>query len=347
MSPPIRLGFCGAGWVVRQCYAPALAICRERLEVTVLFEPDRARWPSLRALFPQAEIISTRAALLAGPVDAVVVASPNACHLDDAVATLERGLACLVEKPALRNGADLERLCRAASSGNAALVASAPCRHRADTRRWLACCARIGPLRRLDLVWHRHRGVPATDWHLAASDGWTGVLADLGPHLLDLAGAALGWQSHGLAVRRRMSAAPALATPAGWYGVDSPCDMAVSDQFDAEVALAGCNLTLSARWRDDRPGDLVRLEAEGESGSCCLEGLFGFSGERRVAHQRLRATIGKVETVEDFAPGPAPQIAGFAAMLDDFAARARDGWQYPPELAFLARLGDALAGPEG
>ena len=343
MSAAIRLGFCGAGWVVHHCYAPALAERPGEFAVTAICEPDPAHWPSLRALFPQADIVTSRTALLSAPVDAVVVASPNACHLDDAVAALEAGIACLVEKPVLRGAGDLARLRRAAGRGGATLAASAACRYRADTLAFLEACRRIGPLRRLDLLWHRHRGVPATAWHLTAAGGWTGVLADLGPHLLDIAGAALAWRSDGLAVRRRAVSAPERAAPAGWYGGVADRPIEVCDQFAAELVLAGCDVSLSVRWRDDRAGDLVRLEAVGERGSCRLEGLFGFSGERRLAHQRLWTTIGPAETVEDFVAGPSPQIAGFAAMLGDFAGRVATGGSEPPELAFLARLGDALA----
>jgi predicted dehydrogenase len=346
MSAPIRLGFCGGGWVVRNCYAPALERCSRRLPVTAIVEPNATHWPSLRILFPEAEIATTREALYSGLVDAVVVASPNATHLDNAVATLKAGIPCLVEKPVLRNSADLGRLRRAASRGRVALLASAACRHRADARSWLECCSKISPLRRLDLVWHRHRGVPATDWHLAASDGWTGVLADLGAHLLDLAGAALLWQCDGLLLRRRTASVPSFAAPAGWYGGGATREITVCDQFAAEITLAGCSLTLSVRWRDDEPGDLVRLEAVGDRGRCCLEGLFGFSGERRVAHQRLMTTTGGIGAVQDFATGPAPQIAGFAAMLDNFATRCREGWSEAPDLAFLARVGDALTAVE-
>jgi predicted dehydrogenase len=343
MNPPLRLGFCGAGWVVGHCYAPALKACGELFAVTTVFEPARARWPSIRALFPQAEMVPTRDDLLSRSLDAVVVASPNACHLADAEAALERGIACLVEKPVLRNTADLARLNRAASLGDAALVASAACRYRADARSWLGCCHQIRPLRRLDLVWHREKGVPGRNWHRAASAGWTGVLADLGPHLLDLAGAALDWRSGDPAVRRHYAAAAGTAPAAAWYGGAAAREIAVCDQFGAEIMLGDCRLALSVRWRDEGPGDLVRLEAEGEHGGCCLEGLFGFSGERRVPHQRLRARLGSVETVQDFETGPAPQVAGFAAMLADFAARSRKGWLDAPELAFLGRLGDALA----
>jgi predicted dehydrogenase len=343
MSPPVRLGLCGAGWVVGHCYAPALEACGEQFAVTTIFEPERGRWPSIRALFPQAEIVLTRDDLLTRSLDAVVVASPNACHLADAEAALESGIACLVEKPVLRNTADLGRLRRAASRGDAALFASAACRYRADARSWLEYCHQIGPLRRLDLVWHREKGVPGRDWHRAASAGWTGVLADLGPHLLDLAGAALDWRSGDVAIRRRNAAVPEIAPTAVWYGGAATCEIAVCDQFSAEMMLGDCRLVLSFRWRDEGPGDLVRLEAEGDDGACCLEGLFGFSGERRLPHQRLRARLGSVDTLQDFETGPAPQVAGFAAMLADFAARSRKGWAEDPGLAFLARLGDALA----
>lgn len=285
------MGFCGAGWVVRNCYRPALEALGGRIIVGAVLEPDPAAQAAVLDLFPEAVVVSTRKALLAAAVEAIVVASPNHCHVDDAEAFLKGGLTCLVEKPVLRGCADWQRLKTAGRRGGAALVAGVACRHRADVRRWLEGTATIGPLQRLDLAWHRHRGVPATAWHLSKSPGWTGVFADLGSHLVDLAGAALGWRTDGLDIRFARQSRTGHAAPAAWYdGATpraSPNAAGVVDRFEAEWRVADCTVRLSVRWLDDTPGDLVRLDAIGEDGACRLDGLFGFSTERRTPHQRV------------------------------------------------------------
>ncbi|MCP3055005.1 Gfo/Idh/MocA family oxidoreductase [Aurantimonas marianensis] len=347
-TAPLRMGFCGAGWVVRNCYRPALEALGGRIVVAAVLEPDPAARATVKELFPEAALVSTREALLAAPVEVVVVASPNPCHVDDAEAFLEAGLACLVEKPVLRGDADRARLTAAARRGGAALAAGVACRHRADVRRWLEGAAEIGPLRGLDLTWHRHRGVPATAWHLADSPGWTGVFADLGSHLVDLAGAALGWRTDGLAIRFARQTRTGHAAPAAWYDGTapelSPSAFGPADRFEAEGRVADCTVRLSVRWRDETPGDLVRLDAIGEDGVCRLDGLFGFSGERRTPHQRVTLKRrGEAPEISDFMPGPALHVAGFAAMLEAFQRRAAAGWQEQPDLDCAARLGDAIA----
>ncbi len=341
------MGFCGAGWVVRNCYRPALEALGGRIVVAVVLEPDPAARARVQDLFPEAVVVSTRADLSAAPVEAVVVASPNPCHVDDAEAFLKGGLACLVEKPVLRGSADRARLTAAGRRGGAALTAGVACRHRADALRWLEGAATIGPLRRLDLSWHRHRGVPATAWHLAESPGWTGVFADLGSHLVDLAGAALGWRTDGLDIRFARQFRTGHAAPASWYDGTtlkvSPSASDVADRFEAEWRVADCVVHLSVRWLDATPGDIVRLDAIGDDGACRLDGLFGYSEERRTPHQRVTLKRrGEATEIADFMPGPALHVEGFAEMLDNFGDCAAAGWREEPDLAFTAALGDAI-----
>jgi len=341
------MGFCGAGWVVRNCYRPALETLGGRIAVAAVLEPDPAAQAAVRDLFPGIMMVSTREDLLAAPVEAIVVASPNRCHVDDAEAFLSAGLACLVEKPVLRGAADLARLTAAGRRGGAALAAGVACRHRADVRRWLEGTATIGPLQRLDLTWHRHRGVPATAWHLTGSPGWTGVLADLGSHLVDLAGAALGWRTDGLDIRFARQSRTGHAAPAAWYDGTAlevmPSATGVADRFEAQWRVAGCTVHLSVRWLDDTPGDVVRLDAIGDDGACRLDGLFGFSSERRTPHQRVTLQRhGEAPEIADFMTGPQLHVAGFAATLDAFRLRAAVGWREESDLLFAAALGDSI-----
>jgi predicted dehydrogenase len=58
---------------------------------------------------------------LPGDLDLVSIAVPTARHVEVAVPLLERGLACLVEKPLAANGAEAERILAAARRGGATL----------------------------------------------------------------------------------------------------------------------------------------------------------------------------------------------------------------------------------
>ncbi|WP_102961378.1 Gfo/Idh/MocA family protein [Mangrovicella endophytica] len=352
---PVALALCGCGWVVRQAYAPVLRPMADRFDVAVVFDPDPAALEVAERLWPRARRVTSFEALLDERFDAALVAGPNASHLDQTVRLLRNGRACLVEKPVLRDEADLAALAAAAFVGGSHLVAATACRHRADVRFWLDQCRQIAPLRRIDLLWHRHDGIPARAWQRRSDDGWTGVVPDLGTHLLDIAGAALDWPEGSIrrtALRAEVDTAESAAAlavgAARWHGAETAVPMlATPSRCALGLTVSGIEVTISVRWRDETAGDLVRLSAVGDNGSAVLEGLFGFSDARRVPWQRVeRHAPDAPMMVRDFQPGVALQRAGFAAVLRDFAARL----QQPPspdspisaDLAFLARAGTAL-----
>ncbi len=84
------------------------------VEVARVCEPDAAMAASARArLGPAVPIEDTLAPLLADPtLDALVIASPNHCHLGqlEAIAAARPALPVLVEKPLFTDAADLARL---------------------------------------------------------------------------------------------------------------------------------------------------------------------------------------------------------------------------------------------
>lgn len=341
--PPQRLGLCGHGWVVENGYAPALRSAQSAFQVAGVADPDPAARARASADWPGASVTADVESLLAARLDAVLVASPNPQHLAQTLAVLDAGLPCLVEKPMLRDLRDLALLEGAGRGG--LLVPAVACRHRADTRRWLAALADLGPLHRLSLSWERRRGVPASSWHHRLAEGWTGVYADLGAHLVDLLGASLEWRTEGLEggpVSRRSDRSSA---PARWHG--GVAEVALETETAAKMGLrAGAvHVDLAMAWTSDRPGDLVRLRAEGWGGSVVLEGLFGFSNERRVPHQRVSrfGPAGDVLWQASFEPGPGLQQAAFAAVLDDFARSIRHGhgtdWR---PIRFAAAIGSLM-----
>jgi oxidoreductase len=340
---PLRLAINGCGWVVQHCYRPALQQLAGHVDVVAACDPDaQARDFAARA-WPNVRICDRRDDLLVARPDAVLVASPNASHVDDGVAMLAAGLSCLIEKPAVRGIRDAERLTAARRAG-AALASGVASRFRADTRLWLAHVEELGPVDELDLLWTRQHGVPAAPWHLRDSDGWTGVFADLGYHLLDIAGAALRWPDDAVEVLQVERSSQGRAEAAEWYGGAQTVAYDIDDRFAFMVSIAGCRLSIRVNWIDETPGDLVRLRARGPGGEALLEGLFGFSRNRRCADQRVvLGRDGQPPRETRFAPGAALQVAGFEALLRSF----RDAITAPvetdgAELTFVARVADAV-----
>jgi myo-inositol 2-dehydrogenase / D-chiro-inositol 1-dehydrogenase len=109
MSADLRLGLVGCGQVARLGYLPALRRVRG-FHLTAIADPVLSRCrdvaPTVTA-YPDA-----RSMIAAGVVDAIVLATPVATHLADAVQATAAGLPTLVEKPPAVNADEAAALAR-------------------------------------------------------------------------------------------------------------------------------------------------------------------------------------------------------------------------------------------
>jgi predicted dehydrogenase len=160
----------GCGRLARLGYVPALGVVPS-LRLVAVADPDESR----RSAFGVPSYRDAAELLAAEALDALVVASPVACHLDDARAAADAGVPVLVEKPPAADADEARRL--------AAL----------DPQPWIGFNRRFDPeLRRLrgtaldqaplelriELLHRRRSWRPFT----VADD----VLLDLAPHAFDL-----------------------------------------------------------------------------------------------------------------------------------------------------------------
>lgn len=185
--PPLRLGLVGCGRLAELGYVPAAAGLSS-VDVAAVADPDPARRSVVAGLVastsdPHAEgggapgcYGDARAMLDHEALDGLVLATPAAAHLADATLAAEHGLPVLVEKPP---APDL--------AGAAALA-------RLDPPPWVALNRRFdpgvrglrgevpatGPVELRLRIRYRRRSWGAVAVHDDA-------LADLGPHLVDLA----------------------------------------------------------------------------------------------------------------------------------------------------------------
>jgi predicted dehydrogenase len=176
VTGPVRIGLVGAGRLAEVGYLPAAAAARD-VVLAAVAEPDPVRRDRVAALAGGLPAFPSAAALLVGAdVDALVLATPAAAHLDDARLGASHGLPVLVEKPPApdRAGAD-------------AIAALTPAPHIAFNRRFdpaIAALRAATPAGTVVAVVaeisYRRGGWGA---HAVADD----ALLDLGPHLVDLA----------------------------------------------------------------------------------------------------------------------------------------------------------------
>jgi len=203
VTTPRMVALSGCGAVTERSYAPALRKLerRGRVRVIALFDPARSERERIGRSFPHARDESAFDSMLETRPELVVVASPPFAHAAQSIAALEHGASVLCEKPAALTVADARAMEAVARSSKRLLAVGMVRRHFPASRlvRRLLQEGGLGAPESFSLF----EGGPfrwpvrsAAYFDRATSGG--GVLADLGPHLLDL----LGWWLGPLALRR-------------------------------------------------------------------------------------------------------------------------------------------------
>jgi predicted dehydrogenase len=193
-----RVGLVGYGLAGEWFHAPLVAATGGlELAAVVTSNPERAG--RARERHPGVEVVP-RAEELPGPLDLVVVATPNRAHVPVALAALEAGSSVVVDKPLAASGADARRLEEAAEARSLMLAVFHNRRWDGDflTARRLIEEGALGEVHRFESRFERWRpAVRADAWReLDAPEEAGGVLFDLGTHLIDQALVLFGPVEH-------------------------------------------------------------------------------------------------------------------------------------------------------
>ena len=145
MSTPLRIAVAGAGAIGRRHVEliGASASC----ELAAIADPA----PAAKEIAAAANVPlhdTLRELLACAQVDAVIVATPNALHVEDALACIEAGVPALIEKPLAHTVAAGERLREAAERTGARLLVGHHRRHGAimARAREVVASGALGPL---------------------------------------------------------------------------------------------------------------------------------------------------------------------------------------------------------
>lgn len=182
---PVRTGLIGFGLAGRAFHAPLIAV-EPRLELAAVVT---SRADEVNTAHPGAKVLAGAEELIADPaIDLVVIATPNTLHAPLARAALEAGKHVVVDKPFVTDPAEGD-----------ALIALAKARGRVlsvfHNRRWdgdfhtverLVREGMLGEIMLAELCFDRFRPGVRQRWREAPGPG-AGLLADLGPHLVDQA----------------------------------------------------------------------------------------------------------------------------------------------------------------
>lgn len=117
MSEPFRLAIVGAGRIAEGSHVPAVLSC-EGAQLAALVDPEPARARSIAERYRIAPKICTDVSQALADVDAAIIATPNHTHRAIALACIEAGVHCLIEKPLASSRAEGEGIAAAAEARN-------------------------------------------------------------------------------------------------------------------------------------------------------------------------------------------------------------------------------------
>jgi predicted dehydrogenase len=199
-SPTIRVALVGFGLGGSVFHAPLIARTPGlRLDAIVTGDPERQA--RARAEYPETHLVDSPDRLWeqADGLDLLVVAAPNRAHVPLARAALDAGLHVVVDKPVAPTADEARRLAEAARERGRLVVPFHNRRWDGDflTLRRLVADGELGQVRRLESRFERWRPAPRTGWKERSGPGEaTGLLYDLGSHLIDQALVLAGPVTH-------------------------------------------------------------------------------------------------------------------------------------------------------
>ena len=256
--PDRRVAVVGYGLAGRYFHAPLVA-ATPGLELAYVVTSDDERRRQVLAEYPGARVLKDADDLWNAPEpsELVVVATPNASHVELATAAIDHGIAVVVDKPMAPTADAAEALARHAQQQDTLLTVF-------HNRRWdtdqltlarLIADGALGAITRYESRFERWRPAAGDRWRdTTPSDEGGGVLLDLGTHLVDQALVLFGRATH---VYAEISARR--GTPA---------------DDDVFIALRHASGTISHLWASaTAPSAGPRLRVQGTTAGFVVPGL--------------------------------------------------------------------------
>ena len=187
---PLRVGLAGYGLAGAVFHAPLIA-ATPGLRLSAIATSNAERISAARSEYPGAAIVRDAEALIAraAELDLIVVATPNATHAAVASAALGAGLHVVVDKPFATTAAEGRALVEKAKQTRRFLSVFQNRRWDGDflTVKRLIAGGDVGEVHRFDSGFERWKPEPRAGWKNEAAAPASGVVYDLGTHLIDQA----------------------------------------------------------------------------------------------------------------------------------------------------------------
>jgi predicted dehydrogenase len=186
MLPKIKVGLVGFGISASVFHAPFLTTLPEYELVRVV---ERTKNESQK-LYPSVKVVRSIDELIADPaIDLIVITTPNETHLPYARQSLEGGKHVVLEKPFANSSEEAMQLVEVAKRSSKVLSVYQNRRYVSDfiTIKEIIEKKLLGEVHEFIAHYDRYRAEAKPNaWREEAKPG-SGVLYDLGPHLLDQA----------------------------------------------------------------------------------------------------------------------------------------------------------------
>jgi len=189
MTNRLNIAVCGTGAIVERAHLPGLAT--DGNTAIYLCGRNEKRLAELSLLFPIEKVFpSFEQCLQTVTLDAVIIATPNFLHGEAAFRAIAHGLPILLEKPLAHEISVAREIAARAAAANVPIHLNLPQPHRPSMTMLKTAIddGRFGRIRSIDVAMMRNAGIPGFGtWFTQKHCSGGGVLADLGPHMLDLA----------------------------------------------------------------------------------------------------------------------------------------------------------------
>lgn len=180
----INIGLIGAGSVVRRVHLPGLTLCPD---VRVLAACD-SNLDAARATGAAGIHSDYRELLSRGDIDAVIVATPNHLHHEVVMAAIAAGKHVLCEKPLAMNAVQAAAMLDAASRAGRVHMTAFTYQFAPAIRyaRHLVESGEIGEIRTVRAAYQMALSSHLLGWRSTRKQAGSGVLGDIGSHLIHL-----------------------------------------------------------------------------------------------------------------------------------------------------------------
>ncbi len=338
----VRVGVIGAGAIATMRHLPAFRRCQDEgtAELVAVADPMEGAAQAAATRFGIQHAFADYRELLAVPLDAVSICTPNVYHEPITLAALDAGMHVLCEKPIAMDAEGARRMYDRAHE--AGLLTAVNFRYRFIPAAWFARdLIAGGELGEIYHVYAHYFNGSLADplrplsWRQARAESGTGALGDLASHIIDLCrywvGEIASVQGH---LRTFTTERP---TPGG--------GVSVVDVDDASTSLLrfdnGAEAVINASRNGFGRNNYQRIEVYGSKGSLIYE-----IEKTDVGGEELRICLGEGQArYNAFATVPVPlsYLAGNPERaMTDFIAAIRSATPMTPDFADGLRCQEVL-----